>query len=263
MIVVENIHKYFGGFHAVDGASLKIKNNSITGVIGPNGAGKTTLFNVIAGVYKPSSGKVYLENEDITGLPPHELFKKGVLRTFQIPHEFSSMTVLENLMMVPSDQTGEKILNTWFKRDRILQEEQQIHSKALDVMKFLTIDHLSDEKAGNLSGGQKKLLELGRTMMVDAKIVLLDEVGAGVNRTLLKTIGDAILRLNRERGYTFCMIEHDMDFISRLCVPVIVLAEGKVLTEGKITEIKQNEEVIEAYLGRGMKNKNLQNKAIK
>ena len=218
---------------------------------------------MIAGVYKPSSGKVYLENEDITGLPPHELFKKGVLRTFQIPHEFSSMTVLENLMMVPSDQTGEKIFNTWFKRDRILQEEKQIHSKALDVMKFLTIDHLSDEKAGNLSGGQKKLLELGRTMMVDAKIVLLDEVGAGVNRTLLKTIGDAILRLNRERGYTFCMIEHDMDFISRLCDPVIVLAEGKVLTEGKITEIKQNEEVIEAYLGRGMKNKNLQDKAIK
>ena len=262
MIVVENIHKYFGGFHAVDGASLTIKNNSITGVIGPNGAGKTTLFNVIAGVYKPSSGKVYLENEDITGLPPHELFKKGVLRTFQIPHEFSSMTVLENLMMVPSDQTGEKIINTWFKRDRILQEEQEIHAKALDVMKFLTIDHLSDEKAGNLSGGQKKLLELGRTMMVDAKIVLLDEVGAGVNRTLLKTIGDAILRLNRERGYTFCMIEHDMDFISRLCDPVIVLAEGKVLTEGKITEIKQNEEVIEAYLGRGMKNKSLQDKAI-
>jgi len=263
MIVVENIHKYFGGFHAVDGASFTIKDNSITGVIGPNGAGKTTLFNVIAGVYKPSSGKVYLENEDITGLPPHELFKKGVLRTFQIPHEFSSMTVLENLMMVPSDQTGEKILNTWFKRDRILQEEQEIHAKALDVMKFLTIDHLSNEKAGNLSGGQKKLLELGRTMMVDAKIVLLDEVGAGVNRTLLKTIGDAILRLNRERGYTFCMIEHDMDFISRLCDPVIVLAEGKVLTEGKITEIKQNEEVIEAYLGRGMKNKNLPNKAIK
>ena len=173
------------------------------------------------------------------------------------------MTVLENLMMVPSEQTGEKIFNTWFMRDKISQEEQKIHLKALDVMKFLTIDHLSDEKAGNLSGGQKKLLELGRTMMVDAKIVLLDEVGAGVNRTLLKTIGDAILRLNKERGYTFCMIEHDMDFISRLCDPVIVLAEGKVLTEGKIIEVKQNEEVIEAYLGRGMKNKNLHDKVIK
>ena len=263
MIFVENIHKYFGGFRAVDGTSLTIKQNSITGIIGPNGAGKTTLFNVIAGVYKPSSGKVFLENEDITGLPPHKLFRKGVLRTFQIPHEFSTMTVLENLMMVPSNQTGEKIFNTWFMRDKISQEENEIQLKAIDVMKFLTIDHLSDEKAGNLSGGQKKLLELGRTMMVDAKIVLLDEVGAGVNRTLLKTIGDAILRLNKERGYTFCMIEHDMDFISRLCDPVIVLAEGRVLAEGKINDIKQNEEVIEAYLGRGMKNKNLQDKATK
>ena len=147
MIFVENIHKYFGGFHAVDGTSLTIKKNSITGVIGPNGAGKTTLFNVIAGVYKPSSGKVFLENEDITGLPPHQLFQKGVLRTFQIPHEFSTMTVLENLMMVPSNQTGEKIFNRWFMRDKIAQEEKEIQSKAIDVMKFLTIDHLRDEKA--------------------------------------------------------------------------------------------------------------------
>ena len=255
MLAVENIHKYFGGFHAVDGTSLTIKHNSITGVIGPNGAGKTTLFNVIAGVYKPSSGKVFLENEDITGLRPHELFEKGVLRTFQIAHEFSSMTVLENLMMVPPNQTGEKILNTWFRRDRILQEDQEIKTKAIDVMKFLTIDHLSDEKAGNLSGGQKKLLELGRTMMVDAKIVLLDEVGAGVNRTLLKDLGSAILKLNKEQGYTFCMIEHDMEFISRLCDPVIVMAEGSVLFEGTAEEVKKDEKVIESYLGRGSNTK--------
>ena len=250
MIFVENIHKYFGGFRAVDGTSLTIKQNSITGIIGPNGAGKTTLFNVIAGVYKPSSGKVFLENEDITGLPPHKLFRKGVLRTFQIPHEFSTMTVLENLMMVPSNQTGEKIFNTWFMRDKISQEENEIQLKARDVMKFLTIDHLSDEKAGNLSGGQKKLLELGRTMMVDAKIVLLDEVGAGVNRTLLKDLGTAILRLNKEKGYTFCMIEHDMDFISRMCDPVIVMSEGSVLFEGTSDEVKKNDKVIDSYLGR-------------
>ena len=225
MIVIDNIHKYFGGFKAVDGTSLEIKKNSITGLIGPNGAGKTTLFNVIAGIYKPTSGKVYLDNEDITDLPPHKLFEKGVLRTFQIPHEFSTMSVMENLMMVPGSQTGEKLFNTWFNTSKISDEEKEIKSKAIEVTKFLTIDHLLYEKAGNLSGGQKKLLELGRTMMVDAKIVLLDEVGAGVNRTLLKTIGDAILRLNKERGYTFCMIEHDMDFITKLCDPVIVLAE--------------------------------------
>ncbi len=254
MIVIDNIHKYFGGFRAVDGTSLEIKKNSITGLIGPNGAGKTTLFNVIAGIYKPTSGKVYLDNEDITDLPPHKLFEKGVLRTFQIPHEFSTMSVMENLMMVPGSQTGEKLFNTWFNTRKISDEEEDIKSKAIEVTKFLTIDHLLYEKAGNLSGGQKKLLELGRTMMVDAKIVLLDEVGAGVNRTLLKTIGDAILRLNKERGYTFCMIEHDMDFITKLCDPVIVLAEGKVLAEGNIADIKQNEEVIEAYLGKGMKN---------
>ena len=254
MITVDNIHKHFGGFRAVDGTTLEIKKNSITGLIGPNGAGKTTLFNVIAGVYKPTSGKVFLDDEDITDLPPHKLFEKGVLRTFQIPHEFSTMSVLENLMMVPGDQTGEKIINSWFSRKTILYEEENIKQRAIDVTKFLTIDHLLYEKAGNLSGGQKKLLELGRTMMVDAKIVLLDEVGAGVNRTLLKTIGDAILRLNKEQGYTFCMIEHDMEFITKLCDPVIVLAEGKVLAKGKIEDIKKNEEVIEAYLGKGMKN---------
>jgi branched-chain amino acid transport system ATP-binding protein len=262
MIIVDNIHKHFGGFRAVDGTTLEIKKNSITGLIGPNGAGKTTIFNVIAGVYKPTSGKVFLDNEDITDLPPHKLFEKGVLRTFQIPHEFSTMSVLENLMMVPGDQTGEKIINSWFSRKTILYEEENIKQRAIDVTKFLTIDHLLYEKAGNLSGGQKKLLELGRTMMVDAKIVLLDEVGAGVNRTLLKTIGDAILRLNKERGYTFCMIEHDMEFITKLCDPVIVLAEGKVLAKGKIEDIKKNEEVIEAYLGKGMKNTPKKRKTI-
>jgi len=158
-------------------------------------------------------------------------------------------------MMVPGAQTGEILWNTWFSRKRIANEERALAAKADEVLDFLTIAHLSDEKAGNLSGGQKKLLELGRTMMVDARIVFLDEVGAGVNRTLLNTIGDAILRLNQERGYTFCMIEHDMDFIGRLCDPVIVMAEGKELAEGTIEQIKVNEQVIEAYLGTGLKNK--------
>jgi branched-chain amino acid transport system ATP-binding protein len=255
MIVVEDLHKHFGGFHAVDGANLSIKKGSITGLIGPNGAGKTTLFNVIAGVLPPTSGKVTMGDEDITGLPPHELFGRGLLRTFQIAHEFSSMTVRENLMMVPGAQSGETLWNAWFHRARIAQEEAALLKKADEVLEFLTIDHLKDEKAGNLSGGQKKLLELGRTMMVDAKIVFLDEVGAGVNRTLLNTIGDAIIRLNKERGYTFVVIEHDMDFIGRLCDPVICMAEGKVLAEGTLDEIKANEHVIEAYLGTGLKNK--------
>ena len=255
MIKVENLRKTFGGFHAVDGASLEIEKGSITGLVGPNGAGKTTLFKVVAGVLDPTSGRVTMDGEDITGLPPHELFHKGLLRTFQIAHEFSSMSCRENLMMVPAGQSGETLVNTWFGRKRIADEERALRAKADEVLEFLTISHLADHKAGQGSGGQKKLLELGRTMMVDAKIVFLDEVGAGVNRTLLNTIGDAIIRLNQERGYTFVVIEHDMDFIGRLCDPVICMAEGKVLAEGTLDEIKANEQVIEAYLGTGLKNK--------
>lgn len=255
MIEVHDLHKHFGGFHAVDGASLKIKTGSITGLIGPNGAGKTTLFNVIAGRLPPTSGRVLMDGEDITGLAPHQLFAKGLLRTFQIAHEFSSMTVRENLMMVPPHQAGESLWNACFRRGAVAAQESQIRAKADEVLEFLTISHLADSRAANISGGQKKLLELGRTMMTDAKIVFLDEVGAGVNRTLLNTIGDAIVRLNKERGYTFCVIEHDMDFIGRICDPVICMAEGKVLAQGTVDEIKNNERVIEAYLGTGLKNK--------
>lgn len=255
MIVVENLHKRFGGVHAVNDASLQIKTGSITGLIGPNGAGKTTLFNCIAGHYKPTSGRVLLDGEDITGLEPHQLFEKGVLRTFQLAHEFSSLTVRENLMMVPGDQAGESLMNVWFRKDRVRADEQRVREKADEVIDFLEIGHVADELAGNLSGGQKKLLELGRTMMVEPKIIFLDEVGAGVNRTLLYKIGDAILKLNEERGYTFCLIEHDMDFIARLCDPVICMAEGTVLAEGTVDEVKNNEQVIEAYLGTGLKHK--------
>jgi branched-chain amino acid transport system ATP-binding protein len=257
MIKVDNVVKTFGGFRAVDGASLEIRQGTITGLIGPNGAGKTTLFNVIAGVLKPTSGKVTMLGEDITGLPPHDLFHKGLLRTFQIAHEFGSMSCRENLMMVPGNQSGESLWNTWFGRKRIADEERALRAKADEVLEFLTISHLAEQKASQISGGQKKLLELGRTMMVDARIVFLDEVGAGVNRTLLNTIGDAIVQLNKERGYTFVVIEHDMDFIGRLCDPVICMAEGKVLAEGTLAEIKANEQVIEAYLGTGLKNKDM------
>ncbi|WP_185804284.1 ABC transporter ATP-binding protein [Pontivivens nitratireducens] len=255
MIRVEDLHMHFGGIRAVDGASIEIEEGSITGLIGPNGAGKTTLFNVVAGHYTPTSGRVFLDGEDITGLPPHALFHRGLLRTFQIAHEFSTLTVRDNLMMVPPAQKGERLLDAWFRPGEVRAQERAIREKAEDVIDFLEISHVADELAGNVSGGQKKLLELGRTMMVDAKIVFLDEVGAGVNRTLLHTIGDAIQRLNRERGYTFCMIEHDMDFISRLCDPVIVMAEGRVLAKGDVASVKADERVIEAYLGTGLKNK--------
>ena len=239
----------------MNNVSLTFETGKITGLIGPNGAGKTTLFNVIAGLHFPTSGKVFLGEEEITGLPPHQLFARGVLRTFQVAHEFSTLPVIDNLMMVPPQQTGERLLNVWLNSKKVKQEEEQLKEKAKEVLSFLNLEMLTDEPAGNLSGGQKKLLELGRCMMVDAKIVFLDEVGAGVNRTLLNHLGDAIIRLNRERGYTFCMIEHDMEFIGKLCDSVIVMAEGSVLVEDSIKAIKENPDVIEAYLGRGMKNK--------
>ena len=250
ILQVENLSKYFGGLPAVSNCSLKIKKGSITGIIGPNGSGKTTLFNLIAGNLKSSKGSVIFNNEKITDLPSHELFSKGLLRTFQIAHEFSNLSVLENLMMVPPNQSGENLLNALLKTKKVKEEEEVNRLKAYEVIEFLNLKHLANERAGNLSGGQKKLLELGRTMMVDAKLVLLDEVGAGVNRSLLKDLGTAILKLNKEKNYTFCMIEHDMDFISRMCDPVIVMAEGSVLFEGKSQEVKKNERVIESYLGK-------------
>ena len=250
---IKNLTKYFGGLAAVSNCSFNIKKGTITGIIGPNGSGKTTLFNLIAGNLNSSMGQVFFNDEDITNVPSYELFSKGILRTFQIAHEFTNLSVLENLMMVPANQSGEKLMTALLKPSLVRTEELKVKQKAQDVVDFLNLTHLSNELAGNLSGGQKKLLELGRTMMVDAKLVLLDEVGAGVNRTLLKDLGTAIYKLNKEEGYTFCMIEHDMEFISRLCDPVIVMAEGSVLFEGTAEEAKKDEKVIESYLGRGSK----------
>tara|TARA_A100000164_G_scaffold82424_1_gene70211 strand:- start:173 stop:961 length:789 start_codon:yes stop_codon:yes gene_type:complete len=257
ILQVNNLTKTFGGLAAVSECSLNIKLGSITGIIGPNGSGKTTLFNLIAGNLKSSKGEVIFNNENITNTPSYELFSKGLLRTFQIAHEFSNLTVLENLMMVPPNQSGENLLNALIKPKIVSKEEEIIREKAYEVVDFLNLKKLANERAGNLSGGQKKLLELGRTMMVDAKLVLLDEVGAGVNRTLLKDIGTAILKLNKEKNYTFCMIEHDMEFISRMCDPVIVMADGAVLFEGSSDDVKKNERVIESYLGKSDTTKNI------
>ncbi len=251
MLQIFNISKSFGGIKALNNVSLEIEKGKITALIGPNGAGKTTLFNVINGSLKPDNGTINLNKLNITGLEPHELFAMGVLRTFQISQEFESLTVLDNLMMVPADQLGESILNSWIKPKEIEIQEKKILRKAKEVIKFLNLEKLSSEYAGNLSGGQKKLLELGRTMMVNPQIVLLDEVGAGVNKTLLKKIGDTIIRLNKEFNYTFVMIEHDLDFIARLCSPIVVMAEGSILEIGDIDQIRKNNKVIEVYLGKG------------
>jgi branched-chain amino acid transport system ATP-binding protein len=251
MIAVRHIVKRFGGLLALNDCTFEVAPGSITGLIGPNGAGKTTLFNIITGFLAPDSGQVLMAGQDITGLPPHRLFARGLVRSFQIPHELARMTARENLMLVPAGQSGERIASAWFAPGRVRREERAVAARADEVLDFLGLAALANELAGNLSGGQKKLLELGRVMMTEAKMVLLDEPGAGVNRTLLAKLAGDIKRLRRERGYTFCVIEHDMDFVAALCDPVVVMAEGRVLTEGKMEAIRHDRAVQEAYLGAG------------
>ncbi len=250
MLQISKINKSFGGLKVLNNLSLKIEKGSITGLIGPNGAGKTTLFNVINGSIKPDSGSVQLNNYELIGLQPHELFEIGVLRTFQIPHEFFSLTVLDNLLVVPPNKIGETFFGQWFFEKKIKKIEEINVKKAKDILDILGLSHLEKEYAENLSGGQKKLLELGRVMMVEPEIILLDEVGAGVNKTLLKKISNIIKKLNKENKYTFIMIEHDLDFISKLCDTIIVMAEGQFLTQGNIQQIKSNQKVIDIYLGK-------------
>ncbi len=249
LLELDDVKKTFGGIQAVTGCSFAIERGSITGLIGPNGAGKTTLFNMIAGAFPPTAGHIRFAGRDITGLAAHRLFHQGIVRTFQIPHEFGRMTCLENLMLVPPGQSGEGLLGSWLGWRRVVDEETRIRDRALEVLDFLKMGHLRDTLAANVSGGQKKLLEIGRTMMTDATLVLLDEPGAGVNRTLLGDIARTIRTLNEERGYTFCIIEHDMGFIAELCDPVVCMAEGRVLTMGTMAEVRRDPRVLEAYLG--------------
>jgi len=249
VIDVKAVSKSFGGLAAVSDCSLSVERGSITGLIGPNGAGKSTLFNIVAGLLRPDTGAVMFDGRDVTGMKPHELFGKGLLRTFQIAHEFSHLTALENLMMVPAGQPGESLWRTWTRRRAVAEGEAATRRRALEVIDFLRLGAVQDELAGNLSGGQKKLLELGRTMMVDAKAVLLDEVAAGVNKTLLHALAENVERMNRELGYTFFVIEHDMDLIARLCDPVIVMAQGTVLAQGPLDTLRQDTRIVEAYFG--------------
>lgn len=249
MLELHNIVKAFGGFHAVDGCSLRVNEGEILGLVGPNGAGKTTLFNVIAGAFRATSGTIRFRGEDVTTLSTDALFHKGLVRTFQIPHEFHRLTALENLMMVPPHQPGENLFSNWINWGAVKRREEEGRQLALDTLAFLELTQVAYERAGNLSGGQKKLLELGRTMMTDAKLVLLDEPAAGVNRTLLRKLEEKIQILNRERGYTFILIEHDMEMIEKLCNPVVCMAEGRVLIEGSFQTVRNDPRVLEAYLG--------------
>ena len=249
VLEVEDVTKAFDGVRAVNRCNLSVRRGTITGLIGPNGAGKTTLFNLITGFLRPSGGRILFQGERIDGLPPHRIFHRGVVRTFQIPRELKTMTVLENLMLVPPGQVGEQIWNPWLFAFRVSRQERRIYEKALEVLEFVDLIHLRDEYAANLSGGQKKLLELARTLMCDPQMILLDEPGAGVNRVLMRKLVENIEVLRREAGITFFVIEHDMDLITRLCDTVIVMSEGAKLAEGRPEEVRADKRVLEAYLG--------------
>ncbi|MEJ1160128.1 ABC transporter ATP-binding protein [Prosthecomicrobium sp. N25] len=248
MLQVRGLVKSFEGFRAVDGVDLTVHPGTITGVIGPNGAGKTTLFNLVAGALAPSAGSVTFAGEEIAGRKPDRIFRLGLARTFQIPRPFPRMTVLENAMVAAVGQSGERFWNAWWNRSEVRRQEAEIRERAVERLRFCGLGEKLGEFAGNLSGGQQKLLELARVLMNEPKLILLDEPAAGVNRTLMETLVDRILAL-KARGVTFLVIEHDMDLVMRLCDPVHVMAQGRLIFSGTPAEAQRDTAVLDAYLG--------------
>ncbi len=243
-----NVSKSFGGLKAVNQASIDVKYNSITGLIGPNGAGKSTLFNLLSNFLTADEGKVLFEGNPVQNLPPHQIAKLGFLRTFQVARVLSRLTVLENMLLGRQNQVGEHLFSVFLQPQKIRKQERESKEKAMSILESVGLAQKAYDYAGALSGGQRKLLEMARTLMTNPKLILLDEPAAGVNPTLINQICEYILRWNQQ-GISFLIIEHNMDVIMSLCSHVWVLAEGTNLADGTPEEIQNNKQVLSAYLG--------------
>ncbi|MBE9029909.1 ABC transporter ATP-binding protein [filamentous cyanobacterium LEGE 11480] len=248
LLQAKNLHKSFGGVPAVNNATIDVVEGSITGLIGPNGAGKTTLFNLLSNFITPDTGEVIFNGQAVQTMPSHRIARQGMVRTFQVAKALSRLSVLENLLLATQHQTGENFFNVWLQPGRIRKEERLAKAHAMEILDSIGLVEKAHDYAGGLSGGQRKLLEIGRALMMQPKLILLDEPAAGVNPTLINQICDYIQTWNKE-GVTFLVIEHNMDVIMSLCDRVWVLAEGANLAVGTPEEVQTNAQVLEAYLG--------------
>ena len=242
------LSKSFGGIKAVNNARIEVERGSITGLIGPNGAGKTTLFNLLSNFIRPDEGRILFDSQPIHNLPPYKIATKGFIRTFQVARVLSRLSVLENMLLATPGQTGENFFKVWFQQGKLRAEERANKERAMTILESVGLAAKAYDYAGALSGGQRKLLEMARTLMTNPKLVLLDEPAAGVNPTLINQICEHIVSWNQQ-GISFLVIEHNMDVIASLCDRVWVLAEGTNLAEGTPEEIQNDSKVLEAYLG--------------
>jgi neutral amino acid transport system ATP-binding protein len=248
LLKATKLSKSFGGIKAVNNAHIEVNRGSITGLIGPNGAGKTTLFNLLSNFIKPDSGNILFDNQPIDNLPTHKIATKGFIRTFQVARVLSRLSVLENMLLATPNQTGENFFKVWLQQGKLRAEERENKERAMTILESVGLAAKAYDYAGALSGGQRKLLEMARTLMTNPKLILLDEPAAGVNPTLINQICEHIVNWNQQ-GISFLVIEHNMDVIMSLCDRVWVMAEGTNLAEGTPEEIQNNSEVLEAYLG--------------